>query len=304
MSHTPSRLSAYFESNYLTENLRLSPLAADQYRIAIRQLNRFTKRETNLGDLSKDLILRFIRHLKADGKLTERTINNKRQALLTVWRAAAAAGLCSAPGRIPKLSEPRRIVRAWTVEELARILDACDLARPLPNWTAAHWRALILTAYDTSHRLGALLKTARAGVDASGYLLVVAEHSKQRTDKLHRLHPETLETIRSLPPAELLFPWPLRKRAIWIELKKILTAAKLPATRRDLFHKLRRTSFTYTYALLGPEAARDQAAHTTDLSKSYLDHELLRRLQNRPAPVDVLPRPKPFRTCDQLPGIE
>lgn len=290
---SPLTLSEFFEDEFLTEHVNMTENSAQQYRVAIRQLNRFHERPVFLIDLSKELILRFMRALKAPGTRSERTINNKRQAILTIWREAAELRLCDPPGKIPKLVEPTRIVRAWTVDEVSRLLDACEFAQRLDGWDRRHWKALCLTIYDTSHRIGALLQTSRASLDGSGYLLVLARHSKQKTDKLHKLHAETIAAINELPPANLLFPWPKRKRAIWPAFRAILKAAKLPATRKDLFHKIRRTSFTYVYALLGADAAREQAAHSTDMRKSYLDVELLKLLQNRPSPTDVMPRPRP-----------
>lgn len=48
----------------------------------------------------------------------------------------------------------------------------------------------------------------------------------------------------------------------------------------------------YVYALLGEQAAKEQAGHATNMTASYLDTHLLRKLQNKPNVIDVLPRPK------------
>lgn len=298
-------LVTYLELKYLASTLTVAETSADQYRIAVRQLNRYHQQPVLLTDLSDGLVIRFMKWLKALGR-SERTANNKRQAILTLWRHAANINkLIPPPPRIPKLEEPRRIVQAWTVDQLAELLGASDHAEPIfavsghgvPRllWDKRHWRALILVIYDTSHRIGALLDATRDCVDfPSRSILLKAEWTKQKSDTWHRLHPDTLAALAALPKSDspLLFPFPLRRRAIWPAFRAILEAAKLRATRKDLFHKLRRTSFTYVFALLGESAALEQAGHATNMTASYLDRQLLAKLQNRPSPVDVLPRPK------------
>src|SRR4029077_5622004 len=124
-------------------------------------------------------------------------------------------------------------------------LHRCDAAAPCRKskltgrWTVQHWQALVLTIYDTSLRLGCLLSVARSLVDTDrGFLLVPGESMKGRRDELHRLHPQTCGLIAKLAPDALLFPWPKSRRAIWPDFKKIICAAGLPCTYRDLFHRL------------------------------------------------------------------
>lgn len=294
-----SDLIAYLEDKFLASNLKISDTSAEQYRISVRLLNRYYKQPVKLTDLSDSLVIRFMKWLKSLGR-SERTANNKRQAVLTLWRHAAEVNkLIPAPPRIPKFTEPVRIVQAWTVDQVAELICASDHAEPIvvgdQVWDKRHWKALILTIYDTSHRIGALLDATRDSVDfANRSILLKAEWTKQKSDTWHQLHPETLASIAAMPKSDspLLFPFPLRRRAIWPALRAILKAAKLRTTRKDLFHKLRRTSFTYTFALLGEQAALEQAGHATNMTSSYLDRQLLRSLQKRPSPVDVLPRPR------------
>lgn len=292
----PNELMEFFDDVFVLERLNLTAGAATNYRVAIRHLYDFWKVPVLLEDLSDDLLLRFMRHLKSSGTQSERTINNKRAAIKTVWMLAFKKGLAKQPGVIGRYRVPKRIVQAWTVDEVGRILIACKSAPSIRGWNYRHWRGLVLTIYDTSHRIGALLKTPRSALNSRGELLVRAEVSKHFEDKLHVLHPETVMELSGMhqPPGnEMLFPWPLAKREIWRRFKPILKEAGLTATRRDLFHKLRRTSFTYVYAFLGEEAARDHAAHTSNVTSSYLDRELVRALRNLPSAIDVLPRPEP-----------
>jgi len=291
----PVQLTAYFELKYVPYNLNLAENSAEQYRVTLRQLDAWNKSPVAVTELSDSLILKFMRWLKSIGR-SERTANNKRQAILTLWRHAAHVHkMLDAPPPIPKMEEPRRIVQAWTVADVCRLIEVSRFAKPLGEWDWRHWQALILVIYDTSHRIGALLDATRDALNMStGHLLLKAEWTKQKSDTQHKLHPDTLAALALLPKSKCgkLFAWPRRKRAIWAEFRKILESGGLRATRKDLFHKLRRTSFTYVYALLGESAAREQAGHSSNVTASYLDKALLASLQNKPAPVDVLPRPK------------
>lgn len=298
MSHAITEnvtVTTYFELKYAPENLKLSEDAAQQYRIAIRQLDEFAEAPVTIASLNESLLTRFVKWVKSNGR-AERTANNKRQAILTLWRhAAEKTDFVAAPPKIAKLEEPTRIVQAWDVADFGRILQAARFSRELPGWDWRHRTALLLTIYDTSHRIGAILKATKTALNIKkGTLLLRAEWTKQKADTIHQLHPETLAAFSRLPVSTypLLFPWPLNRRAIWADLKAVLVAAGLPATRKDMFHKLRRTSFTYTYALLGEQAARDHAGHTSNVTASYLDKQLLAQLQPRPTAIDVLPRPK------------
>jgi len=85
----------------------------------------------------------------------------------------------------------------------------------------------------------------------------------------------------------MLFPWNHRRNYLQRCFKEILADAGLPNSRRDLFHKIRRTSYTQTYIALGKDAASEHAGHTTDMSAVYLD----RTKFDRPRAIDVLPRP-------------
>lgn len=290
-------VSDYFELRFLPRNLKLSDSAAQNYRMAIRQLNSWNGCPVKLNDLSEALITGFMRSLKKDGR-TDRTANNKRQELLTIWRHAAEAKLAPAVPKIAKFEEPSRIVQAWDMNELSRILDAVSVSPTVRGWGPKQRKALVLVIYDTSHRLGALLQADTSALNLeAGTLLLKAEWTKQRADTLHKLHPDTVAALRDMlqntarTVCPKLFQLPFRKRAIWPDIREVLKSAGLPATRRDLFHKLRRTSFTYCYAMLGERAAQEHAGHRSNCTSAYLDVGLLKKIQQAPSAIDVMPRP-------------
>jgi hypothetical protein len=255
-----------------------------QYSVAVSQWARFRGHAT-IDATAADDAREFLRWLSV--RRSARTVNNKRAALLRLWRWGFDERLIDIePPRIRKLKEAKRKPTAWRVEEVARLLLACDAAPLVRDWTPLHWRALVLTIYDTSTRIGALLDCPRASLRGD-VLTIPGELQKQCRDTAHRLHPQTLGPLLMLPARELLFAWPVDRREIWPAFGAILRAAGLPDGRRDKFHRIRRTSYSYVVKALGIAAATEHAGHATDLSAIYLDRSIL----DLPDAVDVLPRP-------------
>lgn len=222
------------------------------------------------------------------------TVNNYRARILYLWRQSRKHGAPSLPdpGEVPRLRGPQRLPTAWRPDQLCRIMEQCSRARQIAHWGPEHWEALVLTVYDTSLRIGCLRKSDVGQLEHDPpRLRVPAEFQKGGRDTYQPLHPETAEKLSVLyrPPGDRrLFPWPYCPRQIWIKFRSdILIPAGLPATRRDQFHKIRRTSYTLVYVKHGLTAAMEHASHTEDLSRYYLDPTFL----EKPNPLDALPRP-------------
>ncbi len=165
-------------------------------------------------------------------------------------------------------------------------------------WTGQHWKGLILVAYDTSLRIGCLLKVPRDCLQGD-QLTIPAELQKARVETVQRLHPETVAVVEALPPSRLLFNWPYHDRHLWTLFRSdILEPAGLASTRRDCFHKIRRTSYTRIYDKMGLRAASEHAAHSTDMSRWYLDKMQLTKID----PIAVLPRPGETSAPASAPG--
>lgn len=240
----------------------------------------------DISRIDADEVCRMMRRLIDMGK-SVKTVRNYRQAVLFMLGEAGVRidpRECKAPRNV------RRIPTAWTETQLSTLIAACRMAPYRRGWGPEHWEALSLTIYDTSLRIGALLKADVDHLDPHHCTLYIpGECHKGRDDTLQPLHPDTASKLANLPrPNCRLFPWPFNRRLIWKQFGDILRRAGLPDTSRDKFHKLRRTSYTYVAKVHGIAAASDHAAHKGDLSAYYLDKSHL----NRPNPLDALPRPK------------
>ncbi len=277
--------------SFLLHKLDFTELTIEQYAICLRQVNRWAGHTITIEELNTELILSYMRHRKLIGR-SPRTVNNTRFMLLSLWRHAYRKKLKAEPPPdsldLPKLKVVKQIPEAWSLEELNKILHACDNSRPLPYWDYRTWRALILCLYDTGARLDSML-SAKVSDIHDGYLTI--RKSKTNRESVHKLHEDTLSIIERLPEHEggLLFPWPFKRRQIWREFGRILKAAGLPGGPRNQFHKMRRTSATHLAAAVGIEAAERHLGHTTPgLARStYIDPRFMPAI----AAADVLPRP-------------
>lgn len=271
------------------ENERLE--LSDGFRTVLRAALQWFHRnaEVAVSDLSADHVRAMMRAL-LDQHRSHKTVNNYRYAILFLWEQARQDGAPSVPWlAVRPLRKIHRKPTAWTTEQLQRLIDACREAQTLRGWGPVEWEAITSTVYDTSLRIGCLLRLSLQHLISDRPLLYVpGEFQKGREDTLQPLHPHTVRLLLRIDRSDhRLFPWPFHQRLLWEHYERhILIPAGLPHTSRDKFHKIRRTSYTYVAKRFGVAVASDHAAHKSDMSRYYLDTSLL----DRPNPLDALPR--------------
>jgi len=221
------------------------------------------------------------------------TADKTRRHLAAILNYAATLGKIDAAPKTDRIDQPKKIPEAWTVEQVAAILDAAKkqpgkiAGIPAPLW----WSGLLLVLYDTGLRIGAALALRWEDYRTAPRPHVIARHEtqKQKADQLLDLADETVAALNSLaqhlafanvadiPPAarDCVFPWPHDQgRPNWPTLtrrfRKILAAAGLPAGRRDLFHRLRRTTASYL-AAAGANAQHRLGHSSATVTAAYLD---------------------------------
>jgi len=284
-------LDKFFTDYYLPLRLRGKSAATSRlYGNTLRQFGRWLGRPASLDDLDELVVSRYLIHRASER--SPLTAEKERTQLLALARLACDRGMRSVRPCVPPQPVPRRIPRAWTIDELKRLVTASQAepgtvgAVPARVW----YTALVLTLWQSAERVGAVL-----AVPASDYcrpsLLIAAEHRKgRRADKLHSLSSECCDLLDVLSrenAGRRLFDWPLSYVYLWARFSAIVVRAGLPNDRRNKFHALRRAAATW-YASLGGDATRllDHSSPRVT-AQYYLDP---RMLDTGPRPCDVLPR--------------
>lgn len=286
-------LATYLDQVYTPSHPGIQPRSVEQLRCSISLLERYAGGPLVLTDLSRLLVGAWMRWLEQ--QRAPATVNAKRSAILTLWRAAAEADLANPCPRIPKLVEPRRIPTAWTMKEISAILAACAKApgRWGPLKAQDAWPGLILLLWDTGARIGTAMAARLADLDLRRRTWhAPATHMKgRREDRLFVLSRQTIAALGpiSKPDRERLFPYPFHPRQLWPDYKAILRRANLPDDRVHLFHCVRRSAESHAARRRGVEWAAAAVGHRREVAeRSYISPQICRQ----PRLIDALPRPK------------
>ena len=265
---SPRTLRRVFEERYLPIRLQgASKVHVENCRSVVNCLKRYIGRDATLDDLTDEFVCQFMASLLQRGR-SPYTANRHRGVLLALWRFAWRKHLVnSEPRDVEKARVPKRLPQAWTLDELARLLTACAnepgtmCGIPAGQW----WVGFVLTLYLTALRVGAGLSLKTADFDPTlRILFVAAEEQKHKSDQVFHLPQMLVDLLVQTRPANRVFLFPAcaaKKRQAG--LRAILKRAGLPAGRRDLFHKLRRTSATLLADVAGAAIASQHLDHSS-----------------------------------------
>ena len=287
-------LAAWFERVYRPRRLLgRAETTRRRYHCVLRQFGRFLEREPRVSDLTETPIQEFLAWYFETRGVVPITVNTARSHLLALARFAHAKGFLEEVPDISQLPVDRGVPEAWTIEELAQLSVACRGCSGKVAGIPArlYWDCVVWLLYDTGVRCGALWQLRQADVDLErAAILIRPETQKQRAGQWQPFSKrDTLPLVRAiwLPQRELLFPWELHYTSRWNHFARILRRAGLPHTRRDKFHKIRRSHASYVDAG-GGDATASLGHSSPAVTRGYLDP----RICNQDRPVDLLPRPE------------
>lgn len=284
-------LEEYFGSVFAPTKLRTrDPKTIKLYQISLRHFARSLGRRPLLADLTDETVGAHLTRLRREGRAAA-TVQKERSNLLAIWRHAAERRIVERFPQVEREIEPRRIPRAWTLDELQSILVAGATETgtigsvPAGEW----WTALLKLLWETGERVGAAMALSRYDVyPERGSIIVRAETRKgKRNDRFYRLSPRAIEALRKLLAyeGEKVFPWPYSEGYLWTRYKKLLKKAGLPIERRSMFHRIRKTTASYIKRNGGD--ATEALGHTNaNTTRSYLDPEIT----GDSSPIDFLPK--------------
>lgn len=276
------QLQRFFEDHYKPQRLLgKSPRTSTLYKLSI---DSFGKTVATVPTLSHLTDANLVKHMQrvVDAGRSPATANKDRDQLMTMWRHAHRLNMVDRYPNVPRLKEPERTPRAWMAEEFAMLMKAieseeghfCDVPRSL--W----WKTIVLVCLDTGERITAI-RQARWDWFSGEWFNVPAEARKgSRRDRQYRLRDETLGHLLAvhLISPKSPFPWPYCEMYLWTLFGQLLKKAGLPSTRRDKFHKIRRTTGSVAHAagLDAQEVLDHQYRRTT---QRYIDPRFTRSRQ-------------------------
>lgn len=293
-------LMDYFERTF--RPLRLAgrkPKTVERYRINLRHFNRALGRPATLADLNDESVtmaMGWVVEARGDNNTTA---NNLRSHLLSIWRFAHRKGHVELGPDVASLREPKRHPRCWSEAQIALLVKTAYLGEcfrgrlAMVNLIPANlfWTGLLLTVYDTGARIGAILKAPVEALDLeTGHILIEAETQKQYADQPFKLTPETCAILKQIAHVERerLFPWPHSESTLYNHLRRVLKTAGLPHGRREKFHKIRRTTATFSEIYVGRGTATAYLGHSSAaVTRAYIDTTRL----------------PDFRVAEQLPRL-
>lgn len=289
LSGEPGTLWHICAGEYFAKSLRIrDDKTRLGYRIAMADFAESLGREPMPADLSDDNLIAMMVWMqnakRPDGtkRLATKTINERAGRIKALWNWLAKRRIVDQFPATPRLPEPRRLPRAWSDEELARLFASCraEIGYVVNGvlssdwWSGLHW-----FLWSTGERIGAILACRWEWLDwQTGYLQIDAEFRKGKdADFLHKLRPECLEILARIKPAghDLIFPWPWSETTFYSHYNGILRRAGLMHDRKSKFHKMRRSVASHLQAA-GVDACAALGHSSPDVTrKSYLDPRIV-----------------------------
>lgn len=245
------------------------------YEYTLDAFGQFLGHEPMPSDLEELVVARFLAHRVRTRAAA--TAAKDRAQLHAIWEFLARRKVTETWPTIPPVSVPERVPEAWLTSEFVRLLATASSERTVISGIPGGlwWRALLLLAYDTGERVTAL--TSLRWNDVRGNFVTFRAESRKgkRRDIVRDIGEEArlaLESIRG--DRDLVFPWPYSHTYLWNRFSIILRRAKLPAGRRDKFHRIRRTTASY-YEAAGHSAQRLLDHSSPATTRKYLDPRIV-----------------------------
>jgi len=243
---------------------------AYQMNRTVEILSDWLQRPATTGALGDAVVSDWLQHLQTC--YASRTVATHRANLMTVWRYAADRGLCGWPGRIRRCRRPTPDPRAWTLEEVRRLVEA---ARESPggrrNGRRVAWSdwlpTLLLVTYETGLRRTDVLEMHRGDVDDCGRVRVRMRKTGRVAYRM--LSEQTAARLRELPGDR---PLAIDGKTLDRQLRRLCERACVASGG---LQRLRRTGATYCYRTGGIEAARAYLCHETETCwRNYVDRSI------------------------------
>jgi len=282
-----------FETQYRVLKLRnSSPDSHRLYGLTLKSLDRYLQRPTTLDDLNDVTISQYVLHLRDKGNAPG-TINRHLTNVLALWRWCHRQQLVEHWPNVKKERDPVRTPVAWTREEFNRLMQAINRQDgTIPGTEMLKrdwWTALLLLAFDTGERIGALrkLRWETVSLETRDVIFRAETRKGRQRDNAMTVSEQTANALKRIQrPSGLVFQSRYCSSYLWQQLGRILESAGLPSDRAHKFHCVRKTTASH-YKAAGGDAGR-LLGHMTNVSTAhYIDPKIARQ----PAAHEIVFRP-------------
>lgn len=258
----------------------LSASYADTLRRHVRAFCHWVGREIPVTEVTSDLVNAWLADLRADSRLGPKSRHDYRASVLAVWRDAWETGLADhRPERVRTVRVPHTVPIAWTLDEVRRLVKACQTLQGIVEGTqiarSAWFDRFVRLGWYTGLRLSDLLAARGPDVAPNGVLRLAT--TKTGRIVCARL-PASLAS--GLPKTGPLLPWPGGRRTLYRWLEKLVKAAGI---RRGSSRWLRRSAASYVERD-HPGAGHRLLGHSSEgmARRHYLDPAITGRLPPMP----------------------
>ena len=190
---TTMLLSEFLDDIYVVER-SICPAALDDLRVTARIFSKFIQRRARISDLTPANVNRWLAHLQATRSRAYTFYS--RAKIRAIWSLARELDLVP-PIRIRSVPKYRPQPKAWTREEVLRLIATADKVRDHGRWKnrSWFWVTAISFAWETGLRWKDQMRVQRSHIPKS----LVWDVEQNKSGKLVRvgISPQTLAAIDS-----------------------------------------------------------------------------------------------------------
>lgn len=256
---------------YLGERIVCDHYAANVRRIAKR-----------CGAVSVERVNAYLRQRSSERAST--TVRAERTMLLTLYRYAFETGIIeAAPRGVMKIKARKKPTKAWTVEQLKKLLNATRLLDGQPLRSGADkgvfMRAWVLCAYECGARFGDVMSFTREHIDGDSLAWTQSKTGDPITRSLTPACLEALDAMIAKSPDGRILGWACKRRQAMRIMRELIDSIGIGGTGKFL----RRSGATHC-EMERPGAGRLHLGHRSPglFEQAYADWSQLRK--NTPKP--------------------
>jgi integrase len=230
-------LESFLSDRYALEK-DLAKSTVTLYHSCVRCIESWASRPVLVSDLSDDFVNRWLVFLGTTG-ICKTTVANHRRFMLALWRHAFQDRLTDTPPlRVRKIQIPRTMPEAWSLDQMTRLLEACDriTGRDIPFGVkrGAYWRALILVAWSTGLRLGDIERIRREQIGSDGTLII--HQQKTSWPVLCRVSAEAMAAVDLIghTTEKVIFGGRLSRGVMFSDFRTLAALAGLQGTSKKI----------------------------------------------------------------------